>query len=392
MTKLLLRLFVKNHHQTKDPTVRGAVGKLSGVVGILCNILLCVGKLVAGTLSGSVSVTADAMNNLADSASSLVTLVGFKLAEKPADEDHPYGHARFEYLSGLAVAALILIIGVDLLKTSFNKILHPEQTQFSVVLLAILAGSVLLKLWLYLFNRRLGKMIDSAALLATAADSRNDCITTAAVLLAALGEKFTGLPLDGWMGMIVAAFIIFSGINIAKDTISPLLGENADPELRKMIAETVSDDPRVLGYHDLMVHDYGPGQRFASIHVEMDRNEDPLVCHEIIDNLERRCLQKQGVNLVIHYDPVLTDDPEINRLRDMVDNALQEMDRRLSFHDFRVVQSPGHTNLIFDVTIPHDMAGRKKEITQFVENHLCCTDQKVYHAVITFDSSAFNID
>ena len=235
-------------------------------------------------------------------------------------------------------------------------------------------------------------MIDSAALLATAADSRNDCITTAAVLLAALGEKFTGLPLDGWMGMIVAAFIIFSGINIAKDTISPLLGENADPELRKMIAETVSDDPRVLGYHDLMVHDYGPGQRFASIHVEMDRNEDPLVCHEIIDNLERRCLQKQGVNLVIHYDPVLTDDPEINRLRDMVDNALQEMDNRLSFHDFRVVQSPGHTNLIFDVTIPHDMAGRKKEITQFVENHLCCTDQKVYHTVITFDSSAFNID
>ena len=392
MTKLLLWLFVKNHHQTKDPTVRGAVGKLSGVVGILCNILLCVGKLVAGTLSGSVSVTADAMNNLADSASSLVTLVGFKLAEKPADEDHPYGHARFEYLSGLAVAALILIIGVDLLKTSFNKILHPEQTQFSVVLLAILAGSVLLKLWLYLFNRRLGKMIDSAALLATAADSRNDCITTAAVLLAALGEKFTGLPLDGWMGMIVAAFIIFSGINIAKDTISPLLGENADPELRKMIAETVSDDPRVLGYHDLMVHDYGPGQRFASIHVEMDRNEDPLVCHEIIDNLERRCLQKQGVHLVIHYDPVLTDDPEINRLRDMVDNALQEMDSRLSFHDFRVVQSPGHTNLIFDVTIPHDMAGRKKEITQFVENHLCCTDQKVYHTVITFDSSAFNID
>ena len=392
MTKLLLWLFVKNHHQTKDPTVRGAVGKLSGVVGILCNILLCVGKLVAGTLSGSVSVTADAMNNLADSASSLVTLVGFKLAEKPADEDHPYGHARFEYLSGLAVAALILIIGVDLLKTSFNKILHPEQTQFSVVLLAILAGSVLLKLWLYLFNRRLGKLIDSAALLATAADSRNDCITTAAVLLAALGEKFTGLPLDGWMGMIVAAFIIFSGINIAKDTISPLLGENADPELRKMIAETVSDDPRVLGYHDLMVHDYGPGQRFASIHVEMDRNEDPLVCHEIIDNLERRCLQKQGVHLVIHYDPVLTDDPEINRLRDMVDNALQEMDSRLSFHDFRVVQSPGHTNLIFDVTIPHDMAGRKKEITQFVENHLCCTDQKVYHTVITFDSSAFNID
>ena len=319
-------------------------------------------------------------------------MVGFKLAEKPADEDHPYGHARFEYLSGLAVAALILIIGVDLLKTSFNKILHPEQTQFSLVLLGVLVGSVLLKLWLFLFNHRLGKMIDSAALLATAADSRNDCITTTAVLLAALGEKFTGLPLDGWMGLIVAGFIIYSGIGIAKDTISPLLGENADPELRKMIAETVSSDPRVLGYHDLMVHDYGPGQRFASIHVEMDRNEDPLLCHEIIDNLERRCLQKQGVNLVIHYDPVLTDDPEVNRFRDLVEQALKELDERLSFHDFRVVQSPGHTNLIFDVTVPHDMVSCKKKITKFVENYLTEKEQKTFHTVITFDSSAFNIE
>ena len=392
MTKLFLRLFVKNYKDIKDPSVRAAVGKLSGVVGIACNILLCVGKLLVGMLSGSVSITADAMNNLADSASSLVTLVGFKLAEKPADEDHPYGHARFEYISGLAIAALILVIGVELLKSSFQKILHPSATLFSPVVLAVLAGSVLLKLWLFVFNRYLGKQIHSSALLATAADSRNDCITTGAVLVAALGEKITGLPLDGWMGLLVAGFIIFSGIGVARDTISPLLGENADPELRKMIAETVSSDPRVLGYHDLMVHDYGPGQRFASIHVEMDRNEDPLVCHEIIDNLERRCLQKQGVNLVIHYDPVLTDDPEINRLRDLVEQALLELDGRLTFHDFRVVQSPGHTNLIFDVTIPQDMTDRKKEITQFVENHLCTVDQKTYHTVITFDSSAFNIE
>ena len=391
MTKLLLRLFVKNYKDAKSPAVRGAIGKLSGAVGILCNVLLCVGKLLVGPLSGSVSITADAMNNLSDSASSLVTLVGFKLAEKPADEDHPYGHARFEYISGLAVAALILIIGVELLKTSFGKVLHPEATQFSPVVLAVLVGSVLLKLWMCLFNRYLGKHIDSGTLLATAADSRNDCITTTAVLLAALGEKFTGLPLDGWMGLLVAGFIIFSGINIARDTISPLLGENASPEMRKLIAETVSSDPRVLGYHDLMVHDYGPGQRFASIHVEMDRNEDPLVCHEIIDNLERRCLQKQGVNLVIHYDPVLTDDPEINRLREMVTKALRELDSRLTFHDFRVVQSPGHTNLIFDVTIPKDMTGREKEISKFVEEHLQTNDQKIYHTVITFDSEAFNI-
>ena len=391
MIRLLLRLFIKNYKNTEDPAVRSAVGKLSGVVGIVCNILLCVGKLIVGAISGSVSVTADAMNNLADSASSLVTLVGFKLAEKPADEDHPYGHARFEYISGLAVAALILVIGVELVKSSFDKILHPQSTQFSVVLLGVLLGSMVVKFWLFLFNRKLGKMIGSSTLLATAADSRNDCITTGAVLLAAVGEKMTGLPLDGWMGMMVAGFIIFSGVQVARDTISPLLGENASPELRKMIAETVSSDPRVLGYHDLMVHDYGPGQRFASIHVEMDRNEDPLVCHEIIDNLERRCLQKQGVNLVIHYDPVLTDDPEINRLRDLVEQALKEMDSRLTFHDFRVVESPGHTNLIFDVTIPQDMTERKKEITQCVENHLTSIDQKTYHTVITFDSDAFNI-
>ena len=391
LIRLLLRLFIKNYKNTEDPAVRSAVGKLSGVVGIVCNILLCVGKLIVGAISGSVSVTADAMNNLADSASSLVTLVGFKLAEKPADEDHPYGHARFEYISGLAVAALILVIGVELVKSSFDKILHPQSTQFSVVLLGVLLGSMVVKFWLFLFNRKLGKMIGSSTLLATAADSRNDCITTGAVLLAAVGEKMTGLPLDGWMGMMVAGFIIFSGVQVARDTISPLLGENASPELRKMIAETVSSDPRVLGYHDLMVHDYGPGQRFASIHVEMDRNEDPLVCHEIIDNLERRCLQKQGVNLVIHYDPVLTDDPEINRLRDLVEQALKEMDSRLTFHDFRVVESPGHTNLIFDVTIPQDMTERKKEITQCVEHHLTNTDQKTYHTVITFDSDAFNI-
>lgn len=390
MTKLLLRLFVKNYHQTADPKVRAGVGKLSGAVGIICNILLCAGKLAVGLLSGSVSVTADAMNNLTDSASSLVTLVGFKLAEKPADEDHPYGHARYEYISGLAVAALIFVIGVELAKSSLDKILHPALTAFSLPMLAVLAASILIKLWLFFFNRNLGRRIESGTLAATAADCRNDCVTTGVVLLAALGEKLTGLPLDGYMGMAVAVFIIFSGINIAKETISPLLGENADPALRKLIAETVDSDPRVLGYHDLMVHDYGPGQRFASIHVEMDRQEDPLVCHEIIDNLERRCLQKHGVHLVIHYDPVLTGDPEVDRLRDMVEQALKQIDERLTFHDFRVVQSPGHTNLIFDVALPQDMTGQEKHISRTVEQILSNADNKTYHTVITFDPVAFN--
>ena len=390
MTKLLLRLFVKNHQNGDDPAVRAATGKLSGAVGIACNILLCVGKLLVGLLSGSVSVTADAMNNLTDSASSLVTLVGFKLAEKPADEDHPYGHARYEYISGLAVAALILVIGVELAKTSFQKILHPELTVFSLPLLAVLIGSILIKLWLWLFNNKLGKHIDSTTLLATAQDSRNDCITTGAVLLAAIGEKLTSLPLDGWMGLFVALFIVFSGIKIAKETISPLLGENADPKLRKLIAETVSSDPRVLGYHDLMVHDYGPGQCFGSIHVEMDRNEDPLVCHELIDALERKCHQKHGVHLVIHYDPVLTDDPEVNRLRSCVEQILKDFDGRLTFHDFRVVPGKRHMNLIFDVALPEDLSSRKKAICTAVEQTMLETDGKEYHAVVTFDPVAFN--
>lgn len=390
MTKLLLKLFVKNYNEPERPAVRSAVGKLSGTVGILMNILLFAGKLAMGILSGSVSITADAMNNLTDSASSLVTLAGFKLAEKPADEDHPYGHARFEYLSGLAVAAMIIVIGTELAKSSLDKILNPALTTFSIPLVVVLVGSILVKLWLFLFNRFLGKHISSSALAATAADSRNDSITTAVVLLATIGEKLINVPLDGYMGMAVAIFIIISGINIAKETISPLLGENADPILRKTIADVVSSDERVLGYHDLMVHDYGPGQRFASIHVEMDRREDPLVCHELIDALERKCLREHGVHLVIHYDPVLIDDPEINRLREEVEQVLLQMDQRLSFHDFRVVPGKRHINLIFDVALPQDLSHRKKELCAAVEQTLLEKDQKEYHAVVTFDPVAFN--
>ena len=287
MTKLLLKLFVKNYEDRENGAVRSKVGTLSGIVGILCNALLCAGKLIIGTLSGSVSITADAMNNLSDAASSVVTLVGFKLAERPADEDHPYGHARYEYLSGLAVAALVLVIGFELAKTSFGKILHPESVTFSIPLVIVLVGSVLMKLWMSLFNTHLGKHIDSSALLATATDSRNDVISTLAVLAAALVEKFTGLRVDGYMGMAVALFILYSAVGLAKETISPLLGESASPELCKVIAQMMEAEPRVLGFHDLMVHDYGPGQRFGSLHVEMDQNEDPLSCHELIDDLER---------------------------------------------------------------------------------------------------------
>ena len=391
MTKLLLKLFIKNHENGADPTVRAKVGKLSGVVGILANALLCAGKLFVGTVSGSVSITADAMNNLSDAASSIVTLIGFKLAEQPADEDHPYGHARYEYLSGLAVAAMVLVIGFELAKSSLDKILHPASVTFSIPMVIVLVGSVLVKLWLSLFNTRLGKHIDSGALLATAADSRNDVISTLAVLAAALVEKFSGYRVDGYMGMAVAIFIFYSAIQLAKETISPLLGESASPELAKVIAEMLEKEPRVLGFHDLMVHDYGPGQRFGSLHVEMDQAEDPLSCHELIDDLERLCLEKHNIHLVIHYDPVVVGDPEQDSLRQTVADALQSVDARLNLHDFRLVRGSGHTNLIFDVALPTDLNGREKEIRMIIDRALEARGDKMkYYTVITFDIETFN--
>lgn len=390
MTKLLLKRFVPNHNNTQDPKVRARVGKLSGIVGIGCNALLFVGKLVVGTLSGSVSVTADAMNNLSDAASAIVTLLGFKLAEKPADSEHPYGHARFEYLSGLAVAAMIIVIGFELAKTALGKIIEPEAVTLSGPMVAVLMGSVAVKLWLSLFNRRLGKHIDSQALLATAADSRNDVISTLAVLAAAVVEYITHWRIDGYMGLAVAVFILYSGASLAKETISPLLGEAASPELRKLIIEIVGSNCRVLGYHDLMVHDYGPGQRFASIHVEMDQREDPLLCHEIIDDMERLCLEKHNVHLVIHYDPVVTDDPEIERMRIAVCQILQAMDKRLSVHDFRMVKGAGHSNLIFDITTPRELLGSTDRIQKDLENALAAMNQGTYNTVIVFDPEDFN--
>ena len=390
MTKLLMRLFVKDCENKDFAPVRAGVGRLSGVVGILCNALLCVGKLIVGALSGSVSITADAMNNLTDAASSIVTLIGFKLAEKPADEEHPYGHARYEYLSGLAVAGLVVVIGFELAKTSMEKIFNPQAVEFSIPVAIVLLGSIAVKLWLSVFNTKLGKHIGSTALLATAADSRNDVISTGAVLAAGIVEWLTKWQIDGYMGLAVALFILYSGANLAKETISPLLGETASPELQKLIADTVSRQEGVLGYHDLMVHDYGPGQRFASLHVEMDQKDDPLLCHEIIDNLERKCLQEHNVHLVIHYDPVVTGDAELVNTREFVAEYLRQTDARLSLHDFRMVQGKGHTNVIFDVVLPHDLKGTEKEIKKGVENALAEHYQGKYYAVITFDPIAFN--
>ena len=388
MTQLLLRLFVKGYKDPTDSRVRSRIGKLSGVVGIVCNLLLFVFKLAVGILSGAVSITADAMNNLSDATSALVTFVGFKLAEKPADADHPYGHARYEYLSGLAVAGLIVVIGFELAKTSVEKILNPAEVLFSLPVCIVLVGSILMKLWMGLFNRRLGKMVNSTALLATAADSRNDAISTAAVLVAGIFGTAFGWKIDGWMGLAVALFILYSGVMLARETISPLLGENASPELKEQIAQLVSSVPEVLGYHDLMVHDYGPGQRFASMHVEMDQSADPLTCHELIDNLERACLQQLQVNLIIHYDPVVTDDPEMNRMRQIVQQLLRQQDERICIHDFRMVRGQGHSNLIFDAELPPDLMRRQTQIKRQLDEDLAAAEPGTYYTVVTFDMGA----
>ena len=385
MTSLLLHIFVPDHRNTSDPRVRGAIGALSGRVGIGCNVLLFALKLLVGTLSGSVSVTADALNNLSDASGSIVTLIGFRLADKPADAHHPFGHARAEYLSGLAVAAMILFIGFELAKSSVEKILHPEPVALTGLMAAVLLASIGVKLWMFLFNRTLGRQIRSSALMATAADSRNDCVATAAVLLAAVLEQWLDLRVDGIMGLGVAAFILYSGIQMGKETVSPLLGESADQSLREDIVDYICRNPRVLGYHDLMVHDYGPGRRYASVHVEMDHREDPMECHEIIDDMERECLRSHNVHLVIHYDPVITDDPELQRLKAEVSTLLRQWDERLTLHDFRMVQGRRHMNLVFDVPLPESLRGREAQLRSYVEDSLNEEGPMAYHVKITFD-------
>ena len=389
MTNFLLRRFVPDYQNTADPAVREKYGNLAGIVGIVCNVLLFVGKLLAGTLCGSVSVTADAVNNLSDASSSLVTLLGFRLAARPADEKHPYGHARMEYLSGLAVAVMILVIGVELVKSSVQKILHPEAVEFSALTAAVLTGSILLKLWMALFDRKLGRKISSAALIAAAADSRSDVIATGAVLLACVIGRLTGLMIDGWAGLLVALFILWSGVGVVKDTVDPLLGAKPDEALVRAIAYLMTSHVNILGFHDLMVHDYGPGRRFASVHAEIDHRIDPLVAHEILDEIERQAKRELHVDLVIHYDPIVTDDPEVAAVRTRVLQIMHELDPRLSLHDFRMVSGSHHVNVIFDMVIPPEDAQTAEQLRRQIEAQLQ-DGKKTYHLIVTFDTAAFN--
>lgn len=365
--------------------IRARIGKLSGAVGIICNCLLAAGKLIVGHMTSSMSITADGLNNLSDGASSIVTLLGFKLAEKPADRKHPYGHARIEYIAGLTVAVMILFIGLELGKSSVQKFINPEPIEFSFTAVWVLFASILVKLFMMLFNLKMGRKINSNTLLATAADSRNDVMTTSAVLAASIVEHFYDVRIDGVMGIAVSLFILYSGIKLAGETMSPLLGEGANPELQKQITDYINGCPMVLGCHDLMVHDYGPGRRYASIHVEIDKNEDPMACHARIDRMERECLKNYGTHLVIHYDPVVTDDPEVNSTKRLVNTIIKVRDGRLTIHDFRMVDDGESVKMSFDMILPEDLRGQEQSIKETVEKALDSLDSKKYYADITFD-------
>lgn len=384
MTNLLLRLFVKNYHDIDNPAVHSAIGKLAGVTGIVCNILLFAGKLLTGLAIGSISIVADAVNNLSDASSSLVTLLGFRLAQKPADKDHPYGHARYEYLSGLVVSAMILFIGAELVKSSIDKMIHPAAVEFSITTFAILLISICIKLWMALFYASLGKHIHSITLRATSLDSRNDVIATAAVLIGGLISHFFSLNIDGYVGLAVAVFILYSGINIARETISPLLGKQADKELVENIGKIVLSNDKVLGIHDLLVHDYGPGQTFASVHVEFSAEEDPLICHDMIDDIECAVFEKLNVHLVIHYDPVLVNDSEWNEVKHCVETIINKISPELSMHDFRMVRGANQTKIVFDIAVPYFMSRQCQEIKQRINDGLLA-EGKQYMTVIRFD-------
>ena len=381
MTKLLLRLFVKD---PDTPDGRARVGSLAGTVGILCNLLLFLGKVTAGLLSGSVAIAADGWNNLTDAASSIVTLLGFRFSRKPADAHHPFGHARAEYLSGLCVAVLILFIGTELARGSVDKILEPKSVEFTAVTFGVLAASIAVKLWMSLFVGKLSRLIDSKALAATSVDSRNDVIATSAVLLSCLVGHFFRLRIDGWTGLAVAVFILRSGYVIARETVSILLGEQADRELVEKLQSLVLRHEGILGIHDLLIHDYGPGRCFASAHVELSAEEDPLVCHEIIDHLECDALEELNVRLVIHFDPVAVNDAEWERLHSVVEQIVAEIDPQLSVHSFRLVRTQSVPRLVFDVSIPYAMTGQEPQLRDRITDDL---EQRGEHcrAVIRFD-------
>jgi len=392
LTKLLIRLFIRDSQHPEKPAVRTAYGRMAGLVGIACNLLLFAGKLTAGFLAGSIAIMADALNNLSDASSNIVSLVGFQLGAKKPDNEHPFGHARYEYLAGLTVSVMILAIGLSLLKESVVKVLSPVTVTFSWLSVGVLCASILVKLWMNLFNKAIGEIIHSETLIATAADSRNDVVTTAAVLAATFLVRFTGLPiLDGLMGVGVAGFILWSGAGLIKDTLSPLLGKSPDPALVKHIEDKILSYPGVLGVHDLMVHDYGPGQQFASIHIEFPAESNILEAHDMVDNIERDFMAQEHILLTIHYDPVVTTDAAVGEMRSYLKARLKALEPVADLHDLRLVPGPTHTNVVFDLCLPADYKGDRAALVAALRAAAKEKDEK-YNCVIQVEHSYVSCD
>ena len=387
MITLLSKLIIKNYKEFENPNVRLKYGILCGAVGILFNILLFTGKLIAGTLTGSIGITADAFNNLSDAGSSTITLVGFRLSGTKADKEHPFGHGRFEYISGLIVSMAILLMGFELGKTSIDKIIHPEAVTFSYLAVGVLIVSILTKLYMFFYNRGIGKKIDSSAMRATAMDSFSDVAATSTVLLSMLIGKWTGLKIDGYSGLLVALFICYTGIRAAKETVSPLLGQSPTKEFVEKIQNIVLEQDGVIGVHDLVVHDYGPGRRMISLHAEVPADGNLILLHDAVDNLEKLLRKECGCEAVIHMDPVEMNNVETNRLRTETRAILAQIDERLTLHDFRVVAGPTHTNLVFDVVVPFGFSMTDEAVRSAISERIHTLEGNCY-AVIDIDKSS----
>lgn len=384
MTSLLTRLFIRNRDAVQDPAVRRTYGVMTGAVGIVANILLAALKLLAGALSGSISITADAVNNLSDAGSQLISLISFRISAKPADRDHPFGHARIEYVASMIVSFLVLLVGVELLRSSVRKIRAPEPIDFRPVVLIILLVSVAVKLWLFFFNRKIGKKIDSTVIRATGTDSLSDAAATSAVLISALISHFTGFDTDAYMGILVAVIILIAGVKILNETKNSILGGAPDPKVVADILALAREYPAVLGVHDLMVHSYGAGNTIASFHAEVDGAQDIFVTHDAIDMLEKEIYSRLGIRATVHMDPIVTDNEKIDAMRAEVLGCVRSVDERLDIHDFRCVDGVTHTNLIFDVTVPFEVKMSDGDVRKAISSAVSRRNPN-YFTVITID-------
>lgn len=384
MIRLLIKLFVKNPDKTNDTQVRKSYGMLSGIIGIILNLLLFGFKFLAGVISHSIAITADAFNNLSDAGSSLITLFGFKMAGGEADSDHPFGHGRIEYLSGLFVSMAILFMAYELLKSSVIKVITPIETEFNGTVAVILIVSVFIKFYMFFYNRYIGKKIDSAAMMATAKDSLSDTLSTTVVLISMLISHFYNIQIDGWCGVMVGLFILYTGYNAAKDTINPLLGQAPDPEFVKQVEELILSYSDIIGVHDLIVHNYGPGRIMISVHAEVPADGDIIVLHDTIDNIEHTLKKQLQCDAVIHMDPVCIHDEETVRLKQVITGIVKSLDDSLSLHDFRLVKGPTHTNIIFDLLIPYKFHMADNEVLKFITDKIEAMEGS-YYAVIDID-------